>query len=417
MSYLVSIDPGNSSIKTVVEGTQFLQYPTIYFDVASKVDYRLNPSLSSSKSNGRNLLDVSVITNSGKENKSQKDIAFGLFVEKFPGKGRNRDFTEKSTDDLLLRQIITTTAFSIINYKLEKKEKLSKETTIHVTLSAGLPYKEYAEGNGTETRDMIFKRNLEGSHRVVFNNPYFLKEFGLESVELIIDEAIVFVEGNAALEAITRSNSTELDTMEPSALLNKAFVLVDIGAGTTEFITFLFQQVSEEDEELEVEPVIQPHLCKGYPRGIGHIQDASIINIKANHPELKDDIVRRDIERAYTTPGGKRNGEYGWLAGKDINVNPEVLPLASSFGEELGRTFYGFYNESGIKTNIMKIFLCGGGSRFDNLADNFKDVLGNNDFNKELISSVSNPDPVFANAFGYYLFLIDIMNSRAEADE
>lgn len=416
MSYLVTADPGNSGIKTIVEGEQFLLFPNINANIGKGVNYRTSANLatSSSKSLGRNCLDVKVTPHFDKEKSESTNFLFGAMAEKYPGDKANRENTDKCNDSLLLCNILTSVAASVLSYSInnDKNFKIKPELTFHVILSTGLPYAEWTD----ETKEISFKKALQGNHRLEFNNPYFTDVLGVKAIELVIDEAMVWSEGDAALEAVRRSIKDDLVKTDASDLLGQAFILVDIGAYTTELIGALFAQTSEDDEELAVELETQQNYCTAIPKGIGNVFTDAIPLIE-NNPAIKDRITRRDIEIAYTGPVSKAPGKYGFIPGKGINVNDYVYPLAEEFGAEIGRRFYGFYNQSGIKSNIKKIYICGGGSRFEKLANRFKEVLINDGYPSEAIVTVSIPDPVFANAYGYFLYMVDELAERSKSEE
>lgn len=416
MSYLVTADAGNSGIKTIVEGEQFLLFPNINANIGKTVDYRTSSNLavSSPKSLGRNCLDVKVTPHFDKGNSDATNFLFGTIAEKFPGDKANRENTDKSNDPLLLCNIITSVATSVLSYVIntEKDFKVKSELTFHINLSTGLPYSEWAD----EAKEIAFKKALQGNHRIEFNNPYFIETIGVKAIEIVIDEVMVWSEGDAALEAVRRSIVEDIEKIDPSDLLGQAFVLIDIGAFTTELIGAIFSETSEEGEELTVDLDTQQNYCTAIPKGIGNVfLDA--IPLIAKNPAIKDIITRRDIEIAYTGPTAKKPGKYGFIPGKAIMVNDYVYPLAEEFGAEIGRKFYGFYNQSGIKSNIKKIYISGGGSQFEKLANRLKEVLVNDGYESKAIVTVSSPDPIYANAYGYFLYMVDELTERAESEE
>lgn len=414
MGYLVTADGGNSGVKTIVEGEQFLLFPNINANIGKSVDYRTSSNLavSTPKSLGRNCLDVKITPHFDSKNETM-NFLFGTMAEKYPGDKANRENTDKSNDPLLLCNILTSVAASVLSYAInnEKGFKIKSELTFHVTLSTGLPYAEWAD----EEKEIAFKKALKGNHRIEFNNPYFSEGLGVKVIELVLDEVMVWSEGDAALEAVRISIKEDLEKVDPSDLLGQAFVLVDIGAFTTELIGAVFAQISEDDEELAVDLETQQNYCTAIPKGIGNVFADAIPLIEKN-PAIKDKITRRDIEIAYTGPTSKSPGKYGFIPGKGIMVNEYVYPLAEEFGAEIGRKFYGFYNQSGIKSNIRKIYICGGGSNFEKLANRLKEVLVNDGYTSESIITVSNPDPVFANAYGYFLYMVDELKERAKSE-
>ena len=402
MEYDVSVDGGNSGLKVVVEGVHEILIPNI--NASSTIDYRLNDAYSTSRSKGKDLLHVDINMDFDKGG-SAKTTILGSMAEKMQGDKENRQSTNKCNDERLIENMIISTAYSIISFKLENGEKLSPEMTFNVNLSTGLPYQEWSEEVNGEKKFDVYRNNLLGNHRVSFNSPFF-KALGVENVEVIIKKVEVGVEGSAALNAVRAFAEDDIDEMTDEDLIEKAVVMVDIGAFTTEFIGAQWVQVSGDDEDLECELKVFPHISKGIDEGVGLTMDKAIEKIKIDCDDLRDNLIRRDIERAYTTPAGKKKGVVGWIPGKDINVNDWVYPMMEQLGDSIARKFYGFYNTRSIRKNIIRIYICGGGSQFERLANKFKETLVNDGYSADMIVTVSKPNPVFANAYGYYAELI-----------
>lgn len=404
MNYKVAADGGNSGIKVVVEGVLEMLLPNI--NASSTVDYRLNDAYSTSRNKGKDLLHVQIAKNFDKGNKGTKTTIFGTMAEKMQGDKENRQSTNKCNDERLIENIIISVAYSIIALKMENKERLSPEMTFNVDLSTGLPYQEWSEELNGEKKFDIFRNNLLGNHRVSFLSPYF-KELGVENIEVVIKHVDVGVEGSAALNAIRAFAEDDIDEMTDEDLIEKAVIVADIGAFTTEFIGAQWVQVSGDDEELECELKVFPHISKGIDEGVGLTMDKAIEKIKIECDDLRDNLIRRDIERAYTTPAGKKRGQVGWIPGKDINVNQWVYPMMETLGDSIARKFYGFYNTRSIRKNIIRIYICGGGSQFEILANKFKETLVNDGYSADMIVTVSKPSPIYANCYGYYAELVD----------
>lgn len=404
MAYKVAADGGNSGIKVIVEGVHEVLIPNINADTV--IDYRLNNAYSSSRNNGRDLLHVSITQNFDKGGKP-KSTVFGAMAEKMQGEKANRESTNKCNDERLIQNILISIAYSIISFKESNNEELSKEMTLQVDLSTGLPYQEWSEEHQQKRKFDIFRENLKGNHKITFKSPYFLEK-GVENVELVINKVEVGVEGSAALSAIRAFANDDIDQMTDEDLIEKAVVVVDIGAFTTELIGAQWMQISGDDEELECALTVYPHISKGIDEGVGLAMDKAIEVIKLECDDLRDNLIRRDIERAYTTPAGKKKGVAGYIPGKDINVNEWVYPAMENLGETIARKFYGFYNTRSLRENIIKIYVCGGGSQFEKLANKFKEVLVKDGYSSDIIVTVSNPKPIFANAYGYYAELVDV---------
>lgn len=417
--YCLAIDAGNSGIKVVLNEKFYLSFPNINVYEDKQVNYKFGKFKTTSKSFGKNLLDVTVTPHFNKGGEASHFL-YGQMAEGVPSRKENRGDTDKSTDQRLLSNMIVSLAYTVINYQLQHKkagDKFSKEMTIRADVSTGLPYTEWNQG-----KDDVFRDRLVGNHRITFHNPFF-NELGIENVELIIERAMINVEGDGALDAIAKYSNDPIHFMEPAALLDKVMVIVDIGAFTTEIIGAQFKQDNEdEDEELEVALIPDENYSIGIARGIGHAMLDVIENVHSNCSELEDRLVRRDIEKAFTTAGGFREGKYGWVAGKEVsgqplNVADYMEKTAVSLGEEIATRFYSFYDRSGVKNNIARIYLCGGGSKFGSLVDKFKGVLKDHGYKTENLITLSDPDPVYANALGYYLKLQEELEYEREREE
>lgn len=403
MEYNISADGGNSGIKVVVEGVHEVLIPNI--NALSAIDYRLNDAYSTSRNKGKDLLHVSVCKDFDKGEPSKTTI-LGSMAEKMQGDKENRQSTNKCNDERLIENMISSIAYSIISFKIESNEKLSPEMTFNVNLSTGLPYQEWSEELNGKKKFDIYRNNLLGNHRISFLSPFF-KKLGVENVEVIVKKVLVGVEGSAALNAVRAFAEDDIDKMSDEDLIEKAVVLVDIGAFTTEFIGAQWIQISgDDDDELECELKVFPHISKGIDEGVGLVMDKAIEVIKMECDDLRDNLIRRDIERAYTTPAGKKKGVVGWIPGKGINVNNWIYPMMEQLGDSIARKFYGFYNTRSIRKNIIRIYICGGGSQFEILVNKFKEVLINDGYSADNIVTVSKPNPIFANAYGYYAELV-----------
>lgn len=406
-TYDCSADGGNSTIKTLVEGEQYLSIPNV---VASreKLDYKMSPNLKESKT-GVNRLDVSVSRKFGEENSNESSYLLGALAEQFKGLATPRQAGDKCNDSQLCSNMLASVAYSILKYKIVKGKELNENENVKVRLSTGLPFSEWEN----EGKQELFKNNLHGKHKIKFNNPFFVDMLGVETITLDVKDVIVNIEGESSLTPVLRLKFKDMDLR---SLDGKIISVIDIGAGTTEVVTKEFQiEYDEEDDEFNVDlsqanvtAGTVGHLSKGLAVGISDIYDNVIKDVKKNSD--LDTISRRDIEIALGKRG-VRDGQAGWLLGKDINIMESFERHATALGADLARTTYEIYKKGNVRLNIYKIFVTGGGSHIKALVDSFKSTMAEQGIKIELIESLDEPNPVYSNVIGYYLKLKDSSNS------
>lgn len=393
MIYNVAVDGGNSSVKVIVEGLQKMIYPNIVAN-ASLINYNLMQDLKTGV--GLDKLDVEVTTHCEKNQKGERFL-FGSMAEAYQPK--NRSNTDKSKDTQLVNSMLTAIAYSLIVWKQKSGENLSEQMTVRVNLATGLPYHEWKQD---ETRE-DYEELLTGNHKVKFNHPFFK----VKEMELIIENTLVLVEGESALNIKINEEDNEFQTMEANELLDTVIVGVDLGAFTSEIVAKQFYRVVNE-EGLDEEDIVigvrtMPHLTKGIKKGVGHIMEYAIGDIQQN--EKVDSLIRRDIEKAFSSEG-KKGGRTGHLVGSGVYIGDYFKPHAEQFAKELAQEFYGLYNDTNVKNKIKKIYISGGGSQIEPLVNVFKTYLKNDGYDPGIIVTLSEPNPIFANAIGYYIRLL-----------
>jgi plasmid maintenance system antidote protein VapI len=398
------IDLGNSSFKSIIEGTEYLKVPNIVSYL--KPDYRIENQYSKSKVIGKNRLDLTITTKQGTKEEKETSILLGTMAEQKDANVETRKPSLKSKDDQLLALAMGDLAFSAINYLVKRKKKISRKMTIRMAVSTGLPYDEWKD----EKNNIRFEEKFKGNHLVRFNSPYFKNEIGIEEVTLVIDKVISNAEGLSTLNCIMYDENRDIAKKEPYELVDKIITSFNIGAGTSEGVTVRFVRTSEEDEELEVEAQIVDELSKGFPIGIGTIMDEAIPEIQSAFNT--DKLTRRDIEKAF-----QNKVKPCCLVGTDNDISDIFNKYAKSFAYKISREWIGLYNKFNVKLKVIKIYINGGGSYFPTLVDYIKDNFEEDGLKREIIEVVTKPDPVFSDAIGYHTELIDYLTEMDEMDE
>ena len=412
MTYNVTVDGGNSSIKVLVEGTKKISVPTVMADPSS-VDYNIGSMDDDAKRNkknpGINKLDVSIITHHDKGGAADRFL-LGKMAEPF--KARNRANTDKAKDTDLTKCMLSAVAYALYSYKLENGEEIGNRMTVRVNLATGLPYHEWKNENARNEYD----KKLTGNHLIKFNHPYF-KDL---EIELVVERTLVLIEGEAILNLIIADEDNIFTKMDKNELVDSIAVCVDLGAYTSEIVAKQFYAIYDEDDEFseaedfEIGIRTMPNLTKGIPYGVGHAMERAIVDIQRH--ENVDNLIRRDIERAFGIQG-RKNGKAGHLVGTGIYIGNYFKPHAQAFAKEIGREIYGLYNTENVKNRIKKIFIAGGGSRIGTVVDELKNVLINDGYDSTTIVTVTNPDPVYANCYGYYVKLSEMIRMLEELGE
>ena len=409
--YLVSADAGNSGIKVLVNEVHKSIYPNIYGE-RSQVRYEDGQSFQEPKyikNKGRALLDVSVVMGMNTENPKGKSrsFLFGDVTNKFPEYITNRPNVDKYNDEQLAANTITAVAHAILSTMIEEKEELHSTIKVSMDLSVGLPYKEWQDREKKKTFATMFK----GKHVVSFNCPFFEEQLGVEKIELTVENVLVECEGSAALDVMYGLKEEEyINKME---MLDKMWVLLDIGAFTTDVIAAQFTIANDDDdfdmydEEQEVEIQLEksPSYSFGVSKGIGSAMEDIIREVHEQYPD--ENITRKHIESSMGRLGIK-NGTRGWIPGTEINVKDKCDKHFNLLGKSLGETLDNQYGK--VKSRIDKFFVVGGGTRVTKAVQKLEEVLKEKGFNSEIVI-VEDPDPVFANVIGYYMKLVAVLNA------
>jgi hypothetical protein len=411
--YIITVDGGNSTIKSLLDGQKPLIIDNVIAD-ASKVDYLKDPDLNGA---GIQKLDVTVTRHHNKKNSEPNRFLLGKITDKHKAYREPRADKFKANDPQLIDSIIVTAAYTILYYENKAGKNIKNMSTLRVNLGTGLPFHEWIIREQREK----FQLELLGNHKIQFNHPWFAKNGFPKEVELIIDFARVCIEGETTANLLLNKEDNEFQKFSPQELLDNVVVLIDIGAYTTEIIGKQFVELVEDEEdffggsELIVEHQTLPILSQGIRRGIGHVMEDTINSVMQKYPKL-DKLIRQDIQTALT-PKAARNGKLGYLAGSDINILEDFTEHAKTYAEYIATRIEDIYNKNEVKGKIKRIYLTGGGSQINIVVDQLKKALAKDDIKEDIVMPIAEPNPVFANCVGYYLETIDQLENMEEKGE
>lgn len=412
MLHYCSIDGGNSSINIIIDGEAFRPpFTSIQSDPSSaRLSYN---NAVTSKGNTRSLLDKlhveTTIHLDDQRDTYISEFVFGKMAEIFSKELRSRENKEKYQDKELVKMMLTALAYALLDKKMKNEDFRIKENDnliFNICLSTGLPYREAIDNR----KRQIYSKLLEGTHRVVFKHPVFHNL----TIDLVIEEAYVLVEGEYALTyELNRPGGIGVET-DPQDLLNKKISIIDIGGHTTEIVTVDYKLVTDEDDqildeynfdlnkEIEVIQEVRADMIEGLRRGVATIMEDLIPEIREEYMEVKGkplrELTRRDIELAFT-PQGVYNGKVGHISPEHIYIADKVERQAKILAQDIVAKFHTLFQGHAI-SELDTIFLAGGGSRVNGISQTIKNELGVLGYNKDKILSVK--DPVYANVKGYY---------------
>ena len=402
MRYNVSCDAGNSSIKTLINGDKPMLFENVVAD-PSGTNYMQNPDLAGA---GIQKLDVTINRNFNKSYGKENHFLFGNITEKHNAYRESRTDKLKANDDQLADSILTAIAYSILYHEKKNGENIQNKKTLNVDLTTGLPFHEWVIKEQKER----FKKNLQGNHTIKFNHPWFGENSYPEEIEMTVNISNILVEGETTASLILSDTDNEFQKYSPKKILGKIVVLIDIGAYTTEVIGKQFIRLIEEDEDFlskyESKETIVTHetlptLSMGIERGIGHIYESTIKSIKQKYPKV-DKLIIQDLENALGSDG-TIDGKPGNLIGLDINILEDFKVHARNYADYIAKQIENIYNKNKNKNKITRIYLSGGGSQIDVIVKQIKEALKKDDIDPSKIAIVTDPNPVFANCFGYYI--------------
>lgn len=424
--YNCAVDGGNSSINIIIDGVKFKRtFPSIQSDPSqAKISYN---NATWTKDTTKHLWDkLHVETTMHIDNERDKyrsEFLFGKMAEEYHKDLRSRGNKEKYQDKELAKWMITALAYALLETKIKNEGyeiKPNSNIQFNVNLATGLPYREGSD----ESKKQQWARLFQATHRIEFKHPLFQNLV----IDLVVENAIVLVEGELALRYELNRPGGLARTSNPQDLLNKRMVIIDIGGHTTEIVTIGYELMKDDEDDgydeydvdtskaIRLKQVVRPHMIEGMQRGVATIMEDLIPEIEDAYVKDKGkplrDLSRRDIELAFTR-NGLYDGKIGWILPEKIYIYDMFNSLAENLAMDIVQRFHTLFQGYAI-SEIDTIYLAGGGSRVNTVSETLRRELGVLGYNKEKIVPVS--DPVFVNAIGYY-YAMTIINPEAAGIE
>ena len=328
------VDPGNKNLKVYVEGMKkplILENAT--YDVKlinTQSDLNLNTlsalGLFKKKKEQEpiDMLDLSI-----KSGSMMKRKYLGALALKHGGELRSSRRT-KSNDEDILFGMIGSLAFAMV--------EIGKEISKKVNLSTCLPVSEYIHKHNY----MENEKRLIGKHEVTFNNPYF--EGAKVTIEISKDNLLIIPEGTAALLNIVTDEKGDI-LQEYEKIEDRIFIVVDIGAGTTDIIAIK-----------DYEPVEE--LMSFIDRGIFLAVDRVIETLKRIRPDYS--ITKTDLDYYVREKESKLiDGEETWDVSK--YTQNEFAALTKELSNRINDLIQKI--PPNFRNYIARIILTGGASQ------------------------------------------------------
>lgn len=287
------------------------------------------------------------------------------------------------------KQLVMNTLLSVVVTYLTQLDtsEYSKEMNIELTLSTGLPVREWFTKGDKENYAQLFR----GNHVIEFKDRYFIEELGIKKINLFVKDVEVQIEGIAALELVS-----DVDGIENSEIINfanKEIVIVDIGQHTTDIAGAKYVY-DRRDKTLSLET--SNKLVDGINVGIGDVLEEIIDEIQRGKLVDRNVILTpEDILEAVMEFNGV-------LTSCGVNIKGIYEKHMRAFANRIGEYFVRMCDEAGSRQRLNLILLSGGGSNEEIVVDTFKKYIANYDYNPSLIEVMNEYcEPVFANALGY----------------
>ncbi|NFN06377.1 hypothetical protein FDB50_16930 [Clostridium botulinum] len=387
-TYNVAPDGGNTEIKVIYNG-EYTTYDNIYAK-DSHIDYNtMNLSEDDMDEYLQDILNVKFTYHVGQEDCKIQEFLFGNLATNNKSDLEERTNGDKSADEML----VMTSILSSVNFIIDRMDpnQIKKEMIMNFNVSTGLPYHEYSIDNKRE----MYEQHFLGQHIIEFLDP----RYPVEKVTLNIENVIVNSEGMSALKTEIEINQIlNEETMED--LINTVWCMIDIGGYSTDIIGGIWRR---KRSGLKLETI--DSLSLGLKYGIATAQDEAIKTIfkeyHTNYGKLPATfkITRKDINDAEmrTKNKGLLNNRY------KTNTLDYTVEEYKKIARRIANDFAQKYIANSQMDSILKIYLSGGGSKNEILVEVLKEELENRGINKEFVECVTIPDPVYVNAYSYYL--------------
>ena len=327
------VDPGNKNLKVYVEGMkkpliiENATYDVTLINAQSDLNTNTLSAIGLFKKKQQDpidLLDLSI-----KSGSMMKRKYLGSLALKHGGELRSSRKT-KSNDEDILFAMLGGLAFTMV--------EVGKEISKSVNLSTCLPVSEYIHKHNF----MEHEKRLIGKHEITFNNPYF--ESAKVTIEISKDDLLIIPEGTAALLNIVTDEKGEIQK-EYEKIEDRIFIVVDIGAGTTDIIAIK-----------DYEPVEE--LMSFIDRGIFLAIDRVIETLKRIRPDYS--ITKSDLDYYVREKGAKLiDGEETWDVSK--YTHNEFASLTKELSNKINDLIQKI--PANFRNYIARIILTGGASQ------------------------------------------------------
>lgn len=378
-------DGGNSKIKVVYDD-KYTEYDNIYAPNTS-LDYSAMKFTEEEMDEYlRNLLSVTFTWHSGAEDERVENFLFGDITNAKKSNIQERINADKS-DDIML---VMNTILCSVNFIIENMDKKSIKKDMELTLdfSTGLPYHEYK----VEKLREKYAKHFEGTHIIKFNDP----RYPVDKVTVTITDGVkVESEGLCALKTIIEMQDIINEETE-EMYIDTLWSLIDIGGYTTDIMGGIFKRMKR-----GIKLQTYDDLGKGISMGVSTAQDLAINKINAKY---RVNNASFNINRAEVNNAEKRQGKFKGIINKyNLNTFDYTTEEYQKLAREIANQYILLYRENGRLQEIKRIYIAGGGALNDILVESLTNELVSRGIEKEKVEVITEPNPIYLNAVGYYL--------------
>lgn len=383
--YKVGGDGGNSKIKIVYDD-KYTEYDNIYAPNTT-LDYKSIKFTDEEMDEYlRNILSIKFTWHSGAEDERVENFLFGDITNAKKSNAQERINSDKSDDIMLVMNTIVCS----VNFIIESMDKKSIKKEMEMTLdfATGLPYHEYK----VEKLREKYAKHFEGTHIIEFNDP----RYPVDKVEVnIIEGTKVESEGLCALKTIIQMQDIINEETE-EMYIDTLWSLIDIGGYTTDIMGGIFKRMKR-----GITLQTYDDLGKGISMGVSTAQDLAINKINAKY---RVNNASFNINRAEINAAEKRQGKFKGMINKyNLNTFDYTTNEYQQLAREIANRFIQLYRENGRLQEIKRIYIAGGGALNEILIESLINELVSRGIENEKIEVITEPNPIYLNAVGYYL--------------
>lgn len=387
-SYELAVDGGNTVIK-VVYNDEYTTYDNIYAK-DSRIDYNtMNLSEDDMDEYLEDILNVKFTYHVGQDDCKIQEFLFGNLATNNKSDLEERKNADKS-DDVML---VMTSILSSVNFIIDRMDpnEINPEMAMNLNISTGLPYHEFSIDKKKEK----YSKHFLGQHLIEFKDP----RYPVNKVTLNIVDTKINSEGMSALKTELEINKVlNEETMEE--LINTVWCMIDIGGYTTDIIGGIWRRKRSGPKFETIDS-----LSLGLNYGIATAQDEAIKTIvreyqgKYSNLPATFKITRKEINEVEIRE--KRRGILNNIY--KTNTLDYTTEEYEKIGRRIANDFIQKYIQNSQMDSLLKVYLSGGGAKNEILVEALKTELESRGINRDFVEVVTVPDPVYVNAFSYYL--------------